>query len=137
MMLVALLASAVPAGQAFTCHATHVWDGDGPIWCAEGPRIRLAGIGVRELDGSCRPRQPCARLSGVASRDHLVKLLGGPRGRTGDGHILVHAMLRCVSDGDGRGGRTAAWCRTEAGDLSRTMVRDGFAKRWPIFWRGR
>ena len=138
-MILALIASAfiVPAGQAFTCHATRVWDGDGPIWCEEGPRLRLAGIGVRELDGRCRPHQPCAKPSGIASRDHLVQLLGGARGRTRDGHIIVRARLRCVSAGSGRGVRTAAWCSVGRTDLSCAMVADGFARRWATFWRER
>lgn len=49
----------VRSGDTFTCTPIPVWDGDGPIWCAEGPKIRLAGIAARELDGSCRPAHPC------------------------------------------------------------------------------
>ncbi|MFB0875481.1 MULTISPECIES: thermonuclease family protein [unclassified Sphingobium] len=135
ILTIAMAAAAVPAGQAFTCHAIRIWDGDGPIWCAEGPRIRLAGIGVRELDGRCRPYQPCAGSSGIAARDHLVRLLGGSRGRTVDGHIVVRSTLRCVSAGDAKGGRTAAWCRTSGDDLSCRMIRDGFARRWETFWK--
>ena len=52
-MIALLLASIVPAGQSFNCTPTAVWDGDGPIWCAEGPHIRLSGIAAREMDGSC------------------------------------------------------------------------------------
>ena len=52
----------VPAGQSFQCTPTLVWDGDGPIWCAEGPRIRIAGVAAREIDGSCRPGQPIGEL---------------------------------------------------------------------------
>jgi endonuclease YncB( thermonuclease family) len=44
-------------GSTFGCTPTRVWDGDGPIWCAEGPRIRLSGIAAREMDGICRPNQ--------------------------------------------------------------------------------
>lgn len=51
--LLLLAAAIVPAGEAFTCTPEAVWDGDGPVWCKEGPRIRLAGIAARELDGSC------------------------------------------------------------------------------------
>jgi len=137
ILVLAASAALIPTGQAFTCTATHVWDGDGPIWCAEGPKIRLAGIGAREMDGSCRPHQPCARPSGIASRDHLVELLGGPKGTTRDGHVLVRATLRCLSAGSGKGDRTAAWCLTARGaDLSCRMIRDGFARRWAAFWRG-
>lgn len=53
-MFVILAASIVAAGQTFTCTPTHVWDGDGPVWCAEGPHLRIAGIAAREMDGTCR-----------------------------------------------------------------------------------
>jgi hypothetical protein len=54
MSLLLATVSLIPAGQAFTCTPTRVWDGDGRIWCAEGPRSRLSGIAARETDGSCR-----------------------------------------------------------------------------------
>ena len=41
----------IPSGQTFVCTPTHVWDGDGPVWCEEGPRLRLAGIAARDLMG--------------------------------------------------------------------------------------
>ena len=44
MIPLLLLASVVAPGATFTCTPVAVWDGDGPIWCAEGPRIRLEGI---------------------------------------------------------------------------------------------
>ena len=58
-MLALLAASIVASGQTFTCTPTHVWDGDGPVWCAEGPHLRIAGIAAREMDGTCRTNQPC------------------------------------------------------------------------------
>ena len=110
----------VAAGTTFTCTPTHVWDGDGPVWCREGPRIRLSGIAAREADGTCRPNQPCPRASAEAARDTLVALIGRPTGRSRQGHILVTGPpLTCASEGDGVGSRTAAWCRTAGGvDLS-------------------
>jgi hypothetical protein len=90
MLAVFLLAVAVvQGGQSFTCTPIRVWDGDGPIWCREGPRIRLAGIAAREIDGSCRTGHPCPRASGIVARDTLVRLLGGAKGRSATGHILV------------------------------------------------
>jgi endonuclease YncB( thermonuclease family) len=53
MLFLLAAISIVPAGQTFQCTPTRVWDGDGPIWCGEGPRIRLSGIAAREMDGSC------------------------------------------------------------------------------------
>ncbi len=132
-----MLAEVVAAGALFTCTPTHVWDGDGPIWCAEGPKIRLAGIAAREIDGKCRPDHPCSKATGVAARDHLVQLIGKQTGTAPTGHVLVSGQpLRCRSDGSGKGSRTAAWCRNDkSGDLSRAMVRSGLAAKWDRHWR--
>lgn len=134
-----LLASVavVPAGQAFMCTPISVWDGDGPVWCAEGPRLRLAGIAAREIDETCRDNQPCPAAGGVEARDALIRLLGKPKGRTPDGHILVSGpTMHCISMGNGVGNRTAAWCMSEiAGDLSCAMIAGGWALKWPRYWR--
>jgi len=45
-------AEIVRTGQTFTCTPTAVWDGDGPVWCAEGPKVRIAGVAAREMDGT-------------------------------------------------------------------------------------
>src|SRR3546814_11542766 len=71
MILWFALVPVVPAGQTFLCTPTRVWDGDGPVWCAEGPRIRLAGIAARESDGTCRSNQPCPDAPAQAARDAL------------------------------------------------------------------
>ena len=122
----------VAAGEDFTCTATAVWDGDGPIWCEEGPRIRLANIAAREMDGSCRPDHPCPEASGIEARNHLVVLLGGATGRLPTGHITIGPIrLACRSQGWGKGERTAAYCALPDGrDLSTTMVADRFAASW-------
>ena len=67
-MLALLAASIVASGQTFTCTPTHVWDGDGPVWCAEGPHLRIAGI-------AGRVRQ-CGVELGVASGLHFQAALG-------------------------------------------------------------
>jgi len=137
-MSILIAAAIIAAGQTFTCTPVSVWDGDGPIKCSEGPKIRLAGIAAREIDGECRRGHPCPKASGPAARDHLVKLLGGSRGRTRNGHILVRsAPMRCFSMGSGKGGRTAAWCSLGRVDLSCKMVRDGYALRWARYDGGR
>ena len=92
-------APVIPAGQDFVCNPTHVWDGDGPIWCREGPRIRLAGIAARELDGTCKKGHPCPRANAIVARDGLAGLVGTPTGVGRHGHILiVGPAMRCHSD---------------------------------------
>lgn len=134
-----LLAAAVivPAGQSFTCTPVRVWDGDGPVWCAEGPHVRLAGIAARERDGTCRGNQPCPDADSMEARDALVRLVGIPVGSTSEGHILVQGpAMQCLSAGNGTGNRTAAWCVSpRSGDISCAMVADGWALKWPVYWR--
>ena len=129
--------SVIAAGTYFTCTPTAVWDGDGPIWCAEGPRLRLAGIASREIDNSCRAGHPCPSVSGIVARNTLVRLLGGARGKLSEGHVTVGARpMRCLSDGSTGGSRTAAWCVTASGiDLNCAMIRSGSAVRWHRYWR--
>ena len=71
-MLFMILAAAVfvvPEAEIFACTPVQVWDADGPIWCAEGPRIRLHGIAAREMDGTCRHGHPTTHQdAGLVSR---------------------------------------------------------------------
>jgi endonuclease YncB( thermonuclease family) len=128
----------IPAGQTFACTPNLVWDGDGPIFCTEGPKIRIAGVAAREMDGTCRRSQPCPAVGAVDARDRLVRLLGGARGTLSDGHVIVRsATMTCRSDGSAGGSRTAAWCTSPLfGDLSCGVLRAGGALRWPRYWRG-
>ena len=136
-MILTIVAQVVAAGSTFTCTPVAVWDGDGPVWCAEGPKIRIAGVAAREMDGTCKPNQPCPAVDATEARDRLVRLLGGPRGTLGTGHVKVRSVpVRCVSDGSAGGSRTAAWCTSPAfGDLSCAVTAAGGAVRWPRYWR--
>ena len=138
MLLSLILATVpiIPNGAAFTCTPEAAWDGDGPIWCKEGPRIRLGGIAAREIDESCATRHPCPSASGVAARDHLAGLLGTVQGIAATGHVRISgAPLQCVSQGSAGDNRTAAFCRSpESGDISCAMVHDGYAVRWDGYW---
>lgn len=124
-------AAIIPSGQSFECTPIRVWDRDGPIWCAEGPRVRLAGIAAREMNGTCNTNQPCPRASAIEARDTLVRLVGGQTGTSVEGHILVKGpKLTCVSVGGAGGSRTAAWCTSpHVGDLTCAMVRSGTTLR--------
>ena len=88
-------------------------------------------------DAGCKSGHPCSTMDGVRARDYLVLLIGRATGRADTGHVLVSGEpLTCRSEGSGKGVRTAAWCRNDrSGDLSRAMVRDGYAIRWERYWR--
>lgn len=138
LFLFAASVSIVPAGDAFSCTPERVWDGDGPIWCEEGPRVRLAGVAAREIDETCSAGHPCPATSGQEARDALVRLVGRPIGESQQGHVLVEGpTMRCLSTGSAGGNRTGAWCVSpRGGDLSCAMVRGGFAARWERYWKG-
>ncbi|MFN3943880.1 MAG: thermonuclease family protein [Allosphingosinicella sp.] len=117
------LAPAAEPATTFTCTATSVHDGDGPIRCREAGadgkpiRVRLSGIAARELDDSCSPGHPCPRASGAEAKASLERLALGQK-------------LRCEQVGTSYG-RAVAFCRTPAGDdLSCAQIRARVAKRW-------
>lgn len=127
----------VPAGQSFQCTPIRVWDGDGPIWCAEGPRVRLSGIAARELDGTCSKGHPCPKADPRDARDALANLIGRPVGVTSEGHVIVNGpVMSCRSDGGAGGNRTAAFCNSpKSGDVSCAMVKGGWALKWDRYWQ--
>nr|WP_228244151.1 hypothetical protein [Porphyrobacter sp. GA68] len=124
-------ATILAAAAAFVCTPIAVWDGDGPIWCAEGPKIRVANIAAREMDETCRPRHPCPAASGAAARDAMVALLGGPRGTLSTGHVRVRApAMQCQATG-GSYERVVATCRLPNGrDLGAAMLATGTVVPW-------
>jgi endonuclease YncB( thermonuclease family) len=133
----AAAAAAPAAGERFACTPVKLWDGDGPIHCAEGPRIRLSGIAAREMDGSCSPGHPCPAASADAARGALAALLGRTTGTAREGHLLIEGpALSCRAVGSAGGTRTAAWCESPAhGDLSCAMVKSGTVEKWERYWR--
>lgn len=137
IMALSLAVVIVPSGQTFNCTPTRVWDGDGPIWCAEGPRVRLSGVAARELDGTCKVNHPCPKVDAIKARDALVRLIGKPLGQSREGHVLVRGpTMTCRSDGGAGGNRTAAFCVSpQSGDISCKMVAGGWAAKWQRYWR--
>ena len=137
MILLALAAAVVTAGDTFTCTPAHVYDGDGPVWCAEGPHVRIAGIAAREMDGTCRDNQPCPAASALQARDALVNLFGGARGQIQTGHVIVRApTMTCVSEGSAGGSRTATWgAPPPRQELSRAVGATRPVLKWDRYWR--
>jgi endonuclease YncB( thermonuclease family) len=141
IVAMAMVATAKPAtaaperGLAFTCIAVAVWDGDGPIRCRDGGKVRLSGINAREIDGTCRAGHPCPSAGAIRARDILVKLLGGATGTLRDGHVTIRPVaLRCEITG-GSYDRITAFCRLQDGrDLSCAMLASGTVAKWPRYW---
>jgi endonuclease YncB( thermonuclease family) len=115
----------------FICTPIAVWDGDGPIWCQEGPKIRISSIAAREIDGSCRPGHPCPRASGEAARDALVELLGRPIGRWKTGHVRISGpAISCLHQGRSYDRVVASCTLPDGRDLGEAMIATGTVARW-------
>jgi endonuclease YncB( thermonuclease family) len=128
----------VDKGESFPCTPEAVYDGDGPVWCKEGPRLRISGIAAREMNGECRSNQPCPTATAEESRDALVKLFGGATGpQWSTKHIPVAGKtMQCTSEGQAVGSRTGAWCKLADGrDLSCAMVETGTVLKWDRYWK--
>lgn len=114
--------SSAPASATLRCVVTGVHDGDGPIYCASGEKIRLTAIAARELDETCNPGHPCPSASGASARDELRSLALGQ-------------TLSCEATGTSYG-RITAWCwRADGAELNCAMLRSGKASYWAKFDR--
>lgn len=112
--------ASLSAGDTFTCTVTGVHDGDGPIYCAEGPKVRLSAIAAREVDGSCIANHPCPSASADDAKAELLRLAGGQ-------------TLRCESVGMTYK-RVAAWCwRPDGTQVNCAMVESGTVALWPKY----
>jgi endonuclease YncB( thermonuclease family) len=115
----------VAAGAEFPCTVRSVYDGDGPINCAEidlagrAVSVRLRGIEAREADNSCRHDDLCPAATGQQAKEKLTQLAVG--------------QLECVSFGPSYN-RVDARCISATGvDISCEMIRSGMASRWPQY----
>lgn len=114
------------AGQQFPCTVQSVYDGDGPINCAEFDtegkpvRVRLRGIEARDADNSCQlPEDQCPRASGGAAKAALTRLAVG--------------RLQCTSFGPSYDRVDSSCVAADGTDISCEMIRTGNAVRWPEY----
>ena len=57
---IAILLVGLGSPQTFACTVTRVHDGDGPLWYAEGPKVRIASVQAPDFE-SATP-EPGARI---------------------------------------------------------------------------
>ena len=131
-----MIADTTPA-RTFTCTPVAVYDADGPIWCKEGPRLRIAGAAARETDGTCRPGHPCPAMPPEQARAVTIRMMGARvTGRLRTGHLTVTAPpMLCTWRGTS-GKRTVASRLAGGRDLGCAIIRAGAAADWPV-WRER
>jgi hypothetical protein len=133
--MIPLIALALATAQPFTCEAIALHDADGPIHCSSGVKIRLQGIGALEMDGTCRPGQPCVEGDPREQRRIMAtRVIGATISREdpsiyGQAWFARAVTLQCVATGKSRA-RVTAWCAGPNGDLSCGAIRARVALRW-------
>ena len=109
----------IPVVTSFTCQVVSIYDGD-TFTCADGTKIRTAGVDANELNGSCHAA--CAPLSGQQARAFVNR-------------IIYRQRLSCQPV-DRSYKRVVARCTLPDGrSLSCATIATGAAVRWDRYWR--
>jgi endonuclease YncB( thermonuclease family) len=106
---------------AFLCLVASVTDGD-TLRCADGTRVRLAGIDAPEMPGHCAKWRQCTPGDPFAAKQALARVAGGK-------------ALQCEKLGASYN-RVLATCRIAGFEPACYMVTHGYAvRRYSESWR--
>lgn len=111
----------------FLCVVTGVHDGDGPILCANGIKVRVAGVQAPDYEDTtpCREHRAeytCSDAEADRSRDITAS-------------IVLHKTLTCEPVGKSYA-RIVARCTLPDGrSLSCALIAHGAAVKWDRYWR--
>jgi len=115
------------AAASFSCRVVRVHDGDGPIWCANGIKVRTAGVQAPDFESAtpCRTRKAkyvCDDREAEASRVIVERL------------VLGRTMTCLPVDRSYK--RVVARCTLPDGrSLTCATIAAGAAWKWDAYWR--
>jgi endonuclease YncB( thermonuclease family) len=118
------------AAPPFTCEVVRVHDGDGPLWCRNGIKVRVAGIQAPDFESA----EPCHRHN--ASRaNYTCDNAAAERSQRIVERLVLHRSLTCQPMGKSYK-RVVARCTLPDGrSLSCATIAAGAAVRWDRYWR--
>lgn len=112
---------------AFLCVVTGVHDGDGPIYCANGITVRVAGVQAPDYENTTPCREHRA--------DYTCSDSAADRSRAITTSLVLHQTLSCEPVGKSYS-RVVARCQLPNGNsLSCALIAHGAAVRWERYWR--
>jgi len=128
-MLFVIALSAATA-SVFPCAVTRVHDGDGPLWCSNGIKVRIAGVQAPDFESA----EPCHRRD--ASRtNYTCDDAAADRSRRIVERLVLHQTMNCQPVGTSYK-RVVARCTLMDGrSLSCAVIAAGAAVRWDRYWR--
>lgn len=118
------------AAVSFTCDVVRVHDGDGPLWCRSGQKVRVAGIQAPDFKSAEPCRRPAARRAAYTCDDRAAA-----RSQRIVERLVLHRRLQCQPVGISYS-RVVARCTLPDGrSLSCAAIAAGAAARWDRYWR--
>ena len=114
----------------FICQVVKVHDGDGPIWCLNGRKVRIAGVQAPDFESAapCRDRR---RIAGNYTCDDAA----ARQSQRIVEQLTLNQRLQC-SPVDRSYARVVARCTLSDGrSLSCATIAAGAAVRWLSYWR--
>lgn len=122
-----MMTAAPPPAAPFTCEVMRVHDGDGPLWCRNGLKVRIAGIQAPDFEDAepCRQGRP----------EYVCDNAAAERSRVLVERLVLHQTLTCRLEGRSYS-RVVARCTLPDGrSLSCAVLALGAATRWETYWR--
>ena len=123
--------------QVAVCTPALVYDAD-TLTCADGTKLRIAGVNSQELTGDPCPRDyPCPTMRAEPARRELVQILGGTiTARRPTKHLVVRAPAFRYRVVDRTRDRLVAVVTLGNGqDLRCGLLRVGAVAEWTKFVR--
>jgi len=127
IIAIAIAAAALPS---FTCEVTRVHDGDGPLWCRSGQKIRVAGVQAPDFESAAPCRRPDARRANYTCDNRAAR-----RAQRIMSGLTLGKQLRCQPTGKSYS-RIVTRCTLPDGrSLSCAAIASGAAVRWDRYWQ--
>lgn len=111
----------------FLCLVISVHDGDGPLRCRTGEKIRVAGIQAPDYEDAA----PCHEHRA----NYVCNNAAADRSRIIVERLTLHSTLTCEPMGKSYSRIVARCSFADGRDLSCSILAAGAATRWDSYWR--
>ena len=114
----------------FTCVVVRVHDGDGPLWCAGGIKVRIAGVQAPDYEDA----EPCRR-PGARRANYTCDTVAADRSQQIVERLVLRQTLMCRPVGMSYARIVARCTLADGRSLSCAVIATGAAVRWDRYWR--
>jgi endonuclease YncB( thermonuclease family) len=112
------------------CNVVRVHDGDGPLWCRSGEKIRVAGIQAPDFTSAEPCHRPAAQRRAYNCDDRAAarseRIMSG---------LTLGKQLVCQPVGNSYSRAVARCTLPDGRSLSCAAIAAGGAVRWDRYWR--